>query len=242
MKNKKNVICAIILICVFLIIIYISTNRVDVNTSHNHIYTTQTVLPTCSTKGYDYHICTDCGFSYKDNYINETKQHNGIGRCSVCSIDYFDECIDYMKANATYLSASNSYAITEGDSSLWTLWSYKPSKNQLELSLTKETSDISIFFITYYTNSKGTYTWGMNIKFKDTNESFQMTGYINASSIHNETNMISYTTSTFPDYLEYDACNLAAINVRVNAGFLQALLDNFDGNIKNWGYTNISFE
>lgn len=67
---------------------------------HTHIYTTTTVAPTCTDKGYDLHTCTICGESYKDNYVDAlghnfgawytykaaTCTEQGIERreCSVC--------------------------------------------------------------------------------------------------------------------------------------------------------------
>lgn len=42
---------------------------------HKHSYSSVTVKPTCTEKGYTLHIC-DCGESYIDTYVDVTKTHN----------------------------------------------------------------------------------------------------------------------------------------------------------------------
>ena len=37
-------------------------------TTHKHTYTTKTVAPTCTAKGYTLHTCSGCGDTYEDNY------------------------------------------------------------------------------------------------------------------------------------------------------------------------------
>ena len=37
---------------------------------HEHVYKTQTMNPTIRTKGYTLHVCTICGYTYRDNYTD----------------------------------------------------------------------------------------------------------------------------------------------------------------------------
>ena len=39
-------------------------------TTHKHTYTTKTIAPTCTSKGYTLHTCSGCGNTYEDNYKN----------------------------------------------------------------------------------------------------------------------------------------------------------------------------
>lgn len=44
---------------------------------HEHVYKTQTMNPTIRTKGYTLHVCTICGYTYRDNYTDlDLCQHN----------------------------------------------------------------------------------------------------------------------------------------------------------------------
>lgn len=54
-----------------------------------HNYTTSTINPTCTTKGYKSHTCSKCYDSYKDNYTDATGhnfvEQDGDYSCSRCS-------------------------------------------------------------------------------------------------------------------------------------------------------------
>ena len=38
--------------------------------THEHDFETHVVDPTCEDKGYVDHICKECGYEYKDNYVD----------------------------------------------------------------------------------------------------------------------------------------------------------------------------
>ena len=225
---------------IFISNVFYGCNQEDNAVNCSHYYTTSIIDPTCSEKGYDYHTCILCGYSYKDNYINATGKHSGIGECLYCGLDFFNEMVDYMKSNGTYLSDFNSYAMSDSSYPFSILWSYKKTKNCLEVSFTKTSSSVNLFFITYYNDANGTYKWGMNYEIVSSGKSFQMEGVKNMKTLYDSTSSISYTSTSFPDYLITDGKQLAAGSLKSNAAFFQALLDTYGGSIKNWGYTNLT--
>ena len=57
--------------------------------------------PTCVSKGYTYYYCEDCDYSYMDNYVDATGNHefeNGI--CKVCGYPDID-CLECLSGNDT---------------------------------------------------------------------------------------------------------------------------------------------
>ena len=51
--------------------------KTDPIDGHEHVYKTQTMSPTIRTKGYTLHVCTICGYTYRDNYTDlDLCQHN----------------------------------------------------------------------------------------------------------------------------------------------------------------------
>lgn len=207
----------------------------------SHHYYVSTVAATCNTKGYDQFICSKCGDSYKDNYVDETGEHVGIGECEKCGHDFFQEMADYMLSNGNYLNDSNSYVLHDYYAPTDILWSYKNHLNQLEVSFIKDTASVKMFFIVYYNNAEGIYRWGMNYTIKSQSVSYQMEGVFDVRGLYDSTNYISYTASTFPNYLTLDAQSLAAGGMKGIAAYLQVLLMNFDASVENWGYINIEF-
>ncbi len=215
-------------------------NDVQYPVQCEHSYIITTINPTCANQGYDLHTCEKCYDTYRDNYIEKTKNHSGVGHCSVCGINYFNELKNYMVENANYVQTSNYYGWTETASPFDILWTYKPNQNRVEVSFTKTTSSVILFFITYYDNSNGHYNWGMNYKVVSSNTSYQMEGTINAQTLTDSTYYLSYTASTFPNSMISDAQHLAATNYRSNVGFFQSVLDMYDSKSSYWGYTNLS--
>lgn len=205
-----------------------------------HEYLLSTVLPTCAHEGYDEHVCQKCGNKYIDNYIEKTNDHVGVGHCQVCNLDYFNECTTFLKTEGLYISSYNAYGKTFTDNPFDALWIYKINTNKLEVSFTKTTNSIISFFITYYSNSNGIYSWGMNYIIRSNNRSFQMEGVVEAQSLFDSTSSLSYTNTSFPDYLISDGCQLAASYYKTNVSFLQMLLNEYDGKASCWGYTNLS--
>ena len=56
-----------------------------ISATGNHNFETTVYDPTCVEDGYTQHYCTDCGYSYTDNFIDATGNHdfeNGV--CTVC--------------------------------------------------------------------------------------------------------------------------------------------------------------
>lgn len=53
----------------------IATKSINVTVNCSHKYSTKTIAPTCTEKGYTLHTCSLCGNSYKDNYT-DTKGHS----------------------------------------------------------------------------------------------------------------------------------------------------------------------
>lgn len=145
-----------------------------------------------------------------------------------------------MVKNATYLSSSNSYVIVDDNVPPFScLWAYDVEKNRLEISFTKKTTDTTTFFIVYYDNANGVYRWGMHFEIIYANQSFQMAGVYDAKTIFEDIDYISYTATSFPDYLLLDAQEMAAGYCYLNALFFQILLDETNSDITNWGYTNV---
>ena len=57
--------------------------------SHTHVYETTTVKPTCTVKGYDYHLC-HCGMYFCDTFISAAGHHyqfNGVAAAKTPSYD-----------------------------------------------------------------------------------------------------------------------------------------------------------
>ncbi|MEE0958084.1 MAG: RICIN domain-containing protein [Ruminococcus sp.] len=53
----------------------IATKTINVTVNCSHKYSTKTISPTCTEKGYTLHTCSLCGNSYKDNYT-DAKSHS----------------------------------------------------------------------------------------------------------------------------------------------------------------------
>ena len=56
-----------------------------ISATGNHNFETTVYDPTCAESGYTMHYCTDCDYSYSDNYVEATGNHNfENGVCTVC--------------------------------------------------------------------------------------------------------------------------------------------------------------
>ena len=205
-----------------------------------HTYSITIVEPTCVNKGYTLHVCSKCNHSFKDSYVDETNEHSGVGSCTICGMSFFTELTNYMIDNATYVPSGNYYGWYEEWTPYDVLWTYKPDKNQVEVSFVKTTSTVILFFITYYNNSDGVYRWAMNYEMVSSGTSFQMEGTLKANSITDNTTYLSYTASSFPSYLQLDGQKLAAQSYRANVGYFQSILDLYGGKSSQWGYTNLT--
>ena len=77
-----------------------------------HKYTNKTIAPTVTEKGYTLHICSACGYSYKDNYTNVKKQLQSITISTKPSKTTYsvNDAIDTsgMKIVATYTDGSKT--------------------------------------------------------------------------------------------------------------------------------------
>ncbi len=208
-----------------------------------HKYETIIVDATCANEGFDIHICSLCGDSYKDNIMEPTKKHVGVGECASCGLDFYDDVVAYIKKNGTYSNSTNSYVILDENVYPYScLWSYDINTSRLAVSFTKKTTDSVTFFIVYYNNANGVYRWGMHFEITYANQSFQMEGVYDARTIFRDTDHISYAATTFPDYLVLEAQELAADCCYLNVLFFRILLEEANSDIMNWGYTNISIE
>ena len=97
--------------------------------THEHDFETHVVDPTCEDKGYVDHICKECGYEYKDNYVNalghdysvyvvsegtlEADEGKEIYKCSRCekqqvndvsSLNSPDKGVDYISLKNSHIS------------------------------------------------------------------------------------------------------------------------------------------
>ncbi|WMJ22532.1 hypothetical protein RBG61_11105 [Paludicola sp. MB14-C6] len=131
---------------------------------HVHEYTSKTIPPTCTVKGYTIHTCKSCGDSYKDAY--STPQHTYINYlCKFCGQPSRSEPIQSLRAwilkNGTLYDNGKAYYIAYGNYSISTLtyeynkvnddiqFVYDPNNESTESLLINMIDDISSCDIHY---------------------------------------------------------------------------------------------
>ena len=80
-----------------------------INIGHEHTFKEEVINPTCGTKGYTIHTCTECGYYYIDNIKDEIGSHeyeNGV--CKKCNQADYPTLINHIsteiiKANVTVI-------------------------------------------------------------------------------------------------------------------------------------------
>ena len=118
-------------------------------TTHVHNYTVQTVAPTCTSGGYDRHICT-CGDEYTDNPVNASghqyywaeadySENQMLVKCANCTSSYwekvplnYDDTGSITQRLESYASAYGFRISTEDNMSNATCFSYSAGPSEID--------------------------------------------------------------------------------------------------------------
>ena len=93
-----------------------------IDATEEHSIISEIIPPTCGHEGYTHHYCENCDYSYDDNYVDATGNHefeNGI--CKICGQPDID-CLENFKANDT-----KNIEITNGGE--FKYFKFTPNKN-----------------------------------------------------------------------------------------------------------------
>ena len=93
-----------------------------IDATEEHSIISKIIPPTCGQEGYTHHYCENCDYSYDDNYVDATGNHefeNGI--CKICGQPDID-CLENFKANDT-----KNIEITNGGE--FKYFKFTPNKN-----------------------------------------------------------------------------------------------------------------
>ena len=93
-----------------------------IDATEEHSIISEIIPPTCGQEGYTHHYCENCDYSYDDNYVDATGNHefeNGI--CKICGQPDID-CLENFKANDT-----KNIEITNGGE--FKYFKFTPNKN-----------------------------------------------------------------------------------------------------------------
>jgi transposase-like protein len=132
-----------------------------------HSYETVVTAPTCTAQGYTSHICTDCGYSYTDAYVEATGHHytsaesNGymVYTCSGCGDTYSEKLNRF--SNVSTLASGKDHVITLYSNGKYYALSHANntlSLVQITVSDGQITSDVDDHLRWTYSNNKLSYT------------------------------------------------------------------------------------
>ena len=141
--------------------------------AHEHNFDSVVTEPTCTEDGYTTYTCTDCGYSYKDTYVDATghTDENNDNTCEVCGNNVSDilvgetKLIDIVANEITYLrfipERSGKYTFYSSADSNTYGYLFDADKNQLASN--DDAGEDLNFSITYELEAGKTYYWGARL-------------------------------------------------------------------------------
>lgn len=144
--------------------------------------------PTCGERGYTYYTCKNCGYSYEDNYVKATGNHEYIdGVCKICGAISLEN-LPSISGNETQnviienTDVRKCFKFTPSQSGSLTFYSTGSSdtlgrlldSNMVELAYNDDNEEDRNFRISYNVNARETYVLQIGA-FNSSDEAFNVT-------------------------------------------------------------------